>query len=104
MNETLDMTEAAELLKISASLMQELASTGVVIGARVGKGWVFIRQDLMDYLRAETRRQTNERRAAQEADKALAGRTPGMPTFSPPRRQPATRKLPDLDKLEAAHA
>ena len=60
--ETYNVEGAAEFLNISTDTMKDLAGSGAVPGAKIGKGWVFYDEDLVEYLRAEIRRQTNERR------------------------------------------
>lgn len=101
--ETLDINEAAELLKVSTETVRRLADTGALMGAKVGVAWVFIREDLMDYLRQEARRQTAERRA--KADEQAPAKTRVKTAVSQaglksPRR--GRRALPDLDSLEQA--
>lgn len=58
---TFNVEGAAEFLNISADTMKELAAIGAVPGAKIGKSWVFYDEDLVEYLRAEIRRQTAER-------------------------------------------
>ncbi len=59
---TYDIERAAKFLNISADTMKELAQNGVVPGAKIGKCWVFVDDDLADYLRKEVAKQTAERR------------------------------------------
>ncbi|ACO75605.1 helix-turn-helix domain-containing protein [Laribacter hongkongensis] len=107
--DTLDLQEAAELLKVSDETVREMARSGTILGAKVGVAWVFIKDDLMEFLRRETRRQTNERRAAVEADAVLIKNNRHKPhvetAFSRSgkgRRE--KRSLPNLDAVEAAAA
>lgn len=62
MNDTLDLDEAAALLKANAETVRQMAADGTLLGAQVGRAWVFLREDLLTYLRNEIRNQT--RRAA----------------------------------------
>ncbi len=55
--ETLDIDEAAEVLKIHPVTLSEKASRGEIPGARIGKRWVFIKVDLIDFIRSQYRRQ-----------------------------------------------
>jgi len=55
---TYDIDGAAEFLNISPDTMRDLASTGTVPGAKIGKAWVFADEDLAEYLRNEIRKQT----------------------------------------------
>ena len=62
MMRTFDIPEAAEFLKIDRTTVLELAGAGELPGAKVGRAWVFLEADLIEYLRDKVRRQTNERR------------------------------------------
>ncbi len=53
---------AAEFLNISADTLKDMAGSGAIPGAKIGKCWGFEEDDLAEYLRAEIRRQTAERR------------------------------------------
>lgn len=59
---TMGIPGAAEYLNVSQDTMRELAATGAVAGAKVGKEWVFFEDDLEEFLRKEIKRQTSERR------------------------------------------
>lgn len=48
---TLDSELAAQLLNCSTAHLHRLARAGTIPGAKVGRGWVFIEQDLLDWLR-----------------------------------------------------
>lgn len=101
MNDTLDITEAAELLKVSTETVREMASSGQLIGAKIGVAWVFIKDDLMDYLRRETRRQTNERLARTRGELADTGTVKTAVTNGGSRQHSRRRKgLPDLSTHE----
>lgn len=51
--ETLNLEEAAELLKIHPVTLSCKAAQGVIPGARVGKRWVFVKVDLIEHIRAQ---------------------------------------------------
>jgi excisionase family DNA binding protein len=55
--ETLNIEEAAEMLKIHPVTLSEKANLGDIPGARVGKRWVFVKVDLIDYIRSQYKRQ-----------------------------------------------
>lgn len=59
---TLNLETAASFLFVSEYTLQELAASGTVPGAKIGKCWVFTDEDLEAYVRDEVRRQTAERR------------------------------------------
>jgi excisionase family DNA binding protein len=50
---TLTLREAAALLKIHPVTLQVKARAGQIPGARVGKCWVFIEVDLLEYIRSQ---------------------------------------------------
>ncbi|OHX15355.1 hypothetical protein BI343_03145 [Chromobacterium amazonense] len=106
MKETLNLDEAAELMNIGTETARELADIGVLPGCKVGVAWVFLRDDVLGYLRDEVRRQTNQRIAKAEANKTL--RTEGKPKRvetglrNSGARRNRYKEKPDLDALENA--
>ncbi|MDR2836977.1 MAG: helix-turn-helix domain-containing protein [Azonexus sp.] len=58
---TLDINGCAEFLKINTTTASELAAAGKLPGAKIGRAWVFLLDDLVDYLRTEVRRQQSQR-------------------------------------------
>lgn len=60
--QTFDLEGAAAFLKVSVSIMQSLADSGEVPGAKIARSWVFTNEDLNDYLVAQVREQTAARR------------------------------------------
>ena len=92
MDGTFDIHQAADFLKVDRTTALELAQRGDIPGARIGRAWVFLREDLQDYLRDRVRQQTNKRREQAEADRyALAAAEPaesrrkGRPRREPPK-------------------
>ena len=59
---TYNIEEAAKFLHISPDSMLDLAGSGEVPGAKIGRAWVFADEDLADYLRREVKKQTADRR------------------------------------------
>ena len=49
---TYDINEAADFLKVDRSTALDLAGNGTLPGAKVGRAWVFLEQDLADYVRS----------------------------------------------------
>lgn len=92
---TYDVNEAADFLKVDRSTAMNLAVDGTLPGAKVGRAWVFIEDELVNYLRDVTRKQTQERRAQAEALKTLLSSAPEPRRFIG--RRP--RKLPVLPEL-----
>ena len=52
---TYDINEAADFLKIDRSTALEFAHLGALPGAKVGRAWVFMEDELVAYLRDMTR-------------------------------------------------
>ena len=78
---TLDIMECAEFLKVERTHALTLAGNGTLPGAKIGRAWVFLEEDLVDYLRAEARKQMRERqiKASVENDlQASVKRNPSM--------------------------
>ena len=92
---TYDINEAADFLKIDRSTALELAHLGTLPGAKVGRAWVFLEDELVAYLRDMTRKQTQARRAQAEATQILSE------AQKEPRPKPRgrRRRLPDLPEL-----
>lgn len=51
--DTLTLTEAANFLKIHPVTLLVKAKAGVVPGAKLGKRWVFVNVDLVEYIRSQ---------------------------------------------------
>jgi len=49
---TLTLSEAARFLKIHPEELRQRAKAGRIPGAKVGRAWVFLQEDLADYLRS----------------------------------------------------
>lgn len=65
---TLDINECAEFLKINKNTASELAAKGMLPGAKIGRAWVFLEDELVEYLRSETRNQQRRRRQSDFED------------------------------------
>jgi excisionase family DNA binding protein len=54
---TLTLQQAAALLKIHPVTLQDKARAGEIPGAKIGRAWVFVEIDLLEYIRSKyTRR------------------------------------------------
>ncbi|WP_084610143.1 helix-turn-helix domain-containing protein [Sedimenticola selenatireducens] len=47
---TLDLNQAAAFLHMSPAVLRQKACAGIIKGAKPGKCWVFLENDLADYL------------------------------------------------------
>lgn len=50
--QSLDLRQAAQFLKIHPEELRRRAKMGQIPGAKVGRAWVFLLEDLADYLRS----------------------------------------------------
>lgn len=50
---TMGIDEASRLLKDHPVTLSKMASSGEIPAAKIGKKWVFIEVDLLDYIRAQ---------------------------------------------------
>ena len=55
---TYDINEAADFLKVDRTTALERPASGEVPGAKIGRAWVFLESDLVEYLRDKVRRQS----------------------------------------------
>lgn len=53
---TVGLQEACELLRVSPSTLMRRARAGIVPGARIGRQWVFVRDDLLQLVRETARK------------------------------------------------
>lgn len=65
--ETLNAAQAASLLFADTETVLALAREGSMPGTKIGKSWVFLRQDVLDYLRARISEDTLQRRRQLQA-------------------------------------
>jgi len=99
---TLDTNECAEFLKVCRETVLRLAQAGDIYGARIGHAWVFMEDDLVEYLRRESRRQTSER---QTQTSVVSGFQTPQPTVAPIRRRGRNRgSLPVLPDVPVPQA
>ena len=46
---TFDLEECADYLKVNPTTVQGLAAQGKIPGAKIGRAWVFMEEDVADY-------------------------------------------------------
>lgn len=99
-DDTMDPAQVAALLHAEPETIMQFARKGHLPGARIGKGWVFLRTDVFEFLRARIEEETTERRKA-------AGSMPGelravLVKQRPARRRAAPPVLPNIPELKAS--
>lgn len=66
--ETMDLQTASAYLGAKTETISQLARKGELPGAQIGKGWIFLREDVLDYLRRRIAAETEARRAMRESE------------------------------------
>lgn len=82
---TIGSEECAQLLRCTPEQVEELARAGEIPGLKFGRGWMFVRDDLLAYLAEKARAEAEHRRAK---------RQPGVLTM--PKAKPRRRVPPPL--------
>ncbi len=96
--DTLDIHQAAAMLHADEETVLALARSGELPGTKIGRPWVFLRTDVLDYLRAQVRSDTAQRRQASAVPTAAtAVAAVVIPRQS--RRRTSLPVLPDLPGL-----
>jgi len=80
MTDTIDSNECANLLRCTPEQVEELARAGEIPGLKIGRSWLFVRADLLDYLAQKAREEAAERRSKRQVREV-------MPTPLKQRRQ-----------------
>ena len=63
---TFNIGEAADFLKVHRNTVLQLVERGDFPGAKIGRAWVFLVEDLIAYLREQTHKQMSQRRKEHE--------------------------------------
>lgn len=99
MSKTLNIQECADLLKIHCATVQVMAAAGELPGAKVGRAWVFLEEDLLAFLRAKVdaqvaRRQYNSpiNRLMRQQQAEHAPTTSSAPPVQSPSSVPPTQR------------
>lgn len=87
-SKTLNLKECAEILKADQEVVARLARNGDLPGAKIGRAWVFVEEQVLNFLRERIEKQSGERRHGKEPIATYHGRTAK-------RRKPLPR-LPEL--------
>ncbi|TKC83958.1 helix-turn-helix domain-containing protein [Trinickia terrae] len=103
---TFDLQECADFLKVDRTTAMKLAQQGDIVGARIGRAWVFLEDDVVAFLREQAQKQTLERLEGrtnpdhEETDRrthaAIQRQLQPATTRKPGRTARALPRLPDL--------
>jgi len=85
MTDTINAEDCAKLLDCTAATVEEMARNGELPGLKIGRGWVFIRADLLSYLAQRARDEAENRRAERGKGSHSA---PNVRPIKPRRQQP----------------
>jgi excisionase family DNA binding protein len=69
--ETIDSDQCAELLRCTPGQVEEMARAGEIPGLKIGRGWLFVRADLLAYLAERARDEAAQRRARRQPGNAV---------------------------------
>ena len=64
--DTIDADQCAELLRCSVDQVEEMARAGYIPGLKIGRGWLFVRADLLAWLAQRAREEAADRRARRQ--------------------------------------
>lgn len=69
LDETMDLPAVAAYLGARSETVAQLARKGELPGAQIGKGWIFLREDVIGFLRNRIAQETETRRAMLRQEK-----------------------------------
>lgn len=91
-DDILDVDAASALLRADSETVLRFARSGELPGTRIGKSWVFLREDLIAFLKSQISKDTEARRNKPRSSPASAVLTP----VSPNKRRKPLPALPAL--------
>ena len=105
---TFDLIECADLLKVDRNTVMKLAGTGELPGAKIGRAWVFLEDDVLTFLRKKVREQSLSRlQGAHEPEtdsrvaRAIARQFDTPDRHRPGRRARVLPRLPETTAFES---
>lgn len=90
MSPTLNIHEAAELLKVHPKTVADLIHACILPAAKIGRAYVLLTRDVMAHLEREVARQTSERMRSPRWALPELGDKPKAPTLRRSRRRVGT--------------
>ncbi|WP_432383475.1 helix-turn-helix domain-containing protein [Duganella sp. P38] len=82
-SEKFDIEQAAARLFASRRVILALARSGALPACKVGPSWVFLRTDVLNFLRARIDADTQQRLAASSGTQSVAASAPKRPPGRP---------------------
>ena len=82
-DETINAEQCAELLHCTEQRIEELTRCGELPGMKFGRGWIYVKADLLAYIADRARKEAEERRQDLNARKSV----PRLDIPIRPRRQ-----------------
>lgn len=70
-DETINTEQCAELLHCTEQRIEELTRSGALPGLKFGRGWIYVKADLLDYIADRARKEAEERRQDLNARKSV---------------------------------
>jgi excisionase family DNA binding protein len=98
-DETMDLSEVATFLGATSETVAQFARNGELPGAQIGKGWIFLREDVVGFLRQRISQETVARRTAKLSKKTDQEKPETPVVLVPPRRRTRRTVLPTLVDL-----
>lgn len=100
---TFDIIECADFLKVDRTTILKLAGAGEIPGAKIGRSWVFLEDDIVSFLRKKAQEQANTRLMGgneEQHDDALQRAITRQSVAQDPRKRGRrSRTLPSLPDL-----
>lgn len=106
LDETMNLPTVASYLGARAETVAQLARKGELPGAQIGKGWIFLREDVLKFLRDRIARETESRRAARDKEQVNPHHEDNFEVVAVavPRVRTRRRELPALPALPITKA
>ena len=70
-DETINAEQCAELLHCTEQRIEELTRSGELPGMKFGRGWIYVKADLLAYIADRARKEAEERRQDLNARKSV---------------------------------
>ena len=81
--DTIDATECAQLLRCSPDQVEEMARAGELPAVKIGRAWLFVRADLLQFLGEKAREEAQARRSKRQPTATVAPQVRGRRRVAP---------------------